>query len=150
MEPPVDILLFGDQTGDYPVVFRNILHVKDDVFLKAFFERTTLALRDELSHQPSYIQKQIPTFSSIIDLVTRYAEPHNSRSNALESALTCISQLACFFRSVFPMQRYPNADQLQLPKPEYRRLSSGLTDSCSRLMYRLAGCRCCRLLLQLG
>ena len=150
MEPPVDILLFGDQTGDYLVVFRNILHVKDDVFLKAFFERTTLALRDELSHQPSYIQKQIPTFSSIIDLVTRYAEPSNPRSNALESALTCISQLASFFRSALLVQRFLKADLLQLPKPEFRRLSSSLTDPCSRLMYGLASCCCCRLLLQLG
>ena len=52
MEPPVDILLFGDQTGDHSAVFRNVLQAKDDVFLTAFLQKTYLALRREVTLQP--------------------------------------------------------------------------------------------------
>ena len=98
MEPPLDVLLFGDQTGDYSTVFRNISHVKDQIPFRDFLSKAYLALREEVSLQPDSIQKNIPTFNSIIDLVRRYAEPTSPKSNALDSALTTISQLACFFR----------------------------------------------------
>ncbi|KAG8527337.1 Type I Iterative PKS [Bacidia gigantensis] len=97
MEPPIDILIFGDQTGDYNAVFRNIFQAKDDVLLSAFLGKAYKALRHEVPRQPSTIQDNIPSFSSINDLVGRYAEPGRAKSNALESALTCASQLACFF-----------------------------------------------------
>ena len=97
MESPLDVLLFGDQTGDYVAIFRSLLQNNDDVYLKAFLDKIYITLREEVSLQPLSIREQFPGFSSIPDLVARYAEPDVSKSNALESALTCISQLACFF-----------------------------------------------------
>ena len=100
MDHPLDILLFGDQTGDYISIFRSLLQNNDDVYLKAFLDKIYLTLREEVSLQPLSSRDQIPGFSSISDLVARYAEPDVSKSNAVESALTCISQLACFFRYI--------------------------------------------------
>ena len=98
MAVPLDILFFGDQTGDHFTSFQHALHVKDDVLLTAFFEKCYLTLRHEVAQQSLSVREQIPCFSSIGDLVSRYAEPNVCESNVLESTLTCISQLACFFR----------------------------------------------------
>ena len=101
-ESALDIILFGDQTGDYTAVFHSLLQNVDDVYLKAFFDKIYITLREEVSQQPLSIREQIPGFTSIPDLVARYGEPNVAKSNAIESALTCISQLACFFMYVLP------------------------------------------------
>ena len=109
-ESPLDILLFGDQTGDYTAVFRSLLQNVDDVYLKAFLDKIYLTLREEVFQQPLSFREQIPGFTSIIDLVARYAEPDVAKSNAIESALTCISQVACFFMFVLPLSNRPSTN----------------------------------------
>lgn len=96
MEDSVHILLFGDQTGDYRSIFRQVLHVKDNTFLTSFFEKAYSALRDEVAQQPRAVRDQIPGFTSITDLVARYSDSTEAKSSPLESALTCVSQIACF------------------------------------------------------
>lgn len=110
-EDSLHILLFGDQTGDYGKIFRQLLHIKENTVLTSFFEKAYSALRDEVSQQPRVVRDQIPGFSSIADLVTRYAESTAPRSNPLESALTCISQIACFIWQV-TQQRFSKSKQI--------------------------------------
>lgn len=100
MESPLDILLFGDQTGDFITIFQNLKPGRDNVYLEAFLDRSYVVLRHEVSRQPPSVKEKIPGFDSLSDLVARYAEPGASKCNALESALTCVSHLACFFRLV--------------------------------------------------
>lgn len=99
-EEPLHILLFGDQTGDYVKILSQLLHIKENTVLTSFFEKAYYALRDEVSQQPRAVRDQISGFSSIADLVARYSESTAARSNPLESALTCISHIACFIWQV--------------------------------------------------
>ena len=99
-QEPLHILIFGDQTGDYGKIFSQLMHIKENTVLTSFFEKAYSALRDEVSQQPRVVRDQIPGFSSIADLLARYSESTAARSNPLESALTCISQIACFIWQV--------------------------------------------------
>ena len=96
MEDSLHIVLFGDQTGDCRSIFRQVLHIKDNTFLTSFFEKAYSALRDEVAQQPRAVRDQVSGFTSITDLVARYSDSTDAKSNPLESALTCISQIACF------------------------------------------------------
>ena len=97
MTESTSILLFGDQTGDYGTTFRGVLRIKDNPLLSAFLDRSYFALQQELANQPLSVREQSTNFSSIADLVARYADSEKPRSNALESALTYISQISSFF-----------------------------------------------------
>ena len=97
MSEATSILLFGDQTGDFRATFGRVLQIKDNPLLTAFFDQSYSALRHEVAKQPRSVRDRTIGFSSIPDLVARYADSDLPRSNALESALTYISQIACFF-----------------------------------------------------
>ena len=97
MTESTSILLFGDQTGDYGTTFRGVLRIKDNPLLSAFLDRSYFVLQQELANQPLSVREQTTGFSSIADLVARYADSDKPRSNALESTLTYISQISSFF-----------------------------------------------------
>lgn len=90
------VLLFGDQTGDYHKIFRQVLHLKGNAILTSFLEKAYSALRDEVAQQPRAFREHTTDFTSIADLVTRYEESNARKNNALESALTFLSQISCF------------------------------------------------------
>lgn len=92
----MQILLFGDQTGDYRTILRQIIHINENEILTSFLEKAYAALRDEVAQQPRVVRDQITGFSSISDLVARYEDSNTERSNALESVLTYLSQISCF------------------------------------------------------
>lgn len=98
MNGTTSILLFGDQTGDYRTTLDRVLRIRDNPLLTAFFDRSYAALRQEVAKQPRSVRNNTTGFTSVADLVARYAEPALPKSNALESALTYISQIACFLR----------------------------------------------------
>ena len=93
----VRVLLFGDQTGDFRPILRSVSQEKDNPLLQAFLERSYAALRLEVARESRPERELITGFTSISDLAARYGESEGPISNAVESALTCISQLACFF-----------------------------------------------------
>lgn len=97
MTEPTSILLFGDQTGDYRKTFRRVLQIKENPLLTAFLDRSYSVLRQEVANQPRLVRERTTGFTSIADLVARYAHSEKPRCNAFESALTYISQIACFF-----------------------------------------------------
>lgn len=105
-EDSINLLLFGDQTGDYRSIFRQVLHIKENTLLTSFFEKAYSALRDEVAKQPRAVREQVSGFTSIADLVARYSDSTDARSNPLESALTCISQIACFIWYVSSLGKF--------------------------------------------
>lgn len=94
-EKTMRILLFGDQTGDYRSTLHQIVQVKGNVALVSFFEKAYSTLREEVAQQPRAVREKLPDFTSIADLVDRYAA-QPGKNNAIESVLTYISQISCF------------------------------------------------------
>lgn len=92
-----EILLFGDETGDFREPLDKLCERRKGVVFLHFIERLHDTLRDEIHKQPRHVQKQIPPFTDIPDLVKRYIES-GSRNPILESTLTCICQLASVMR----------------------------------------------------
>ena len=94
MEPSSQIFIFGDQTNASDTELRQLLHVKDNIVLRSFFERTTYALRVKIAQLPAMKQEKFPRFTTLLDLLARRRELGDNP--ALELALLCITQLACF------------------------------------------------------
>lgn len=87
------LLVFGDQAASFAPGLRRLLQVKNNNALVSFFERTQLALRQEIARLPVLERKLFPRFANIHELLHRYQE--DGSHPALESALTCLYQLAC-------------------------------------------------------
>ncbi|CAF9907651.1 MAG: hypothetical protein HETSPECPRED_007202 [Heterodermia speciosa] len=91
------ILLFGDQSSDTRSYLRNqLLTGRTNPLLCLFFDRVTLALRQEISELSPLERRHIPTFSSIDELADR-SRPQVKTHPGIDSALLCISQLAHYF-----------------------------------------------------
>lgn len=90
------VYLFGDQTGEFEPGLRCLLQTKDNSFLASFFEKCFHALRHEISRLPPSDREIFPRFTSIVHLLAQYRR--TAPNPALESALTCIYQLAAFIR----------------------------------------------------
>ena len=97
MSPKMNILLFGNQGGDYHSNLRNKLHQKNNPVLTSFLERTNAALREEISQQPRLVRETMPQFSTLSDLVEWLNDPQVSNP-AIESAICCVCQIACLIR----------------------------------------------------
>ena len=91
------VLLFGDQSSDTRPYLRNqLLTGRTNPLLCLFFDRVTLALRQEVSELSPLERRHIPTFSSIDELADR-SRPQVKTHPGIDSALLCISQLAHYF-----------------------------------------------------
>ena len=93
-DEPNQIFLFGDQTNSFDAGIRQLSQHKDNAFLVSFFERCHFALRSEIGRLPASQRDAFPRFTSILDLLARYKK--SGVNPALEGALTCIHQVACF------------------------------------------------------
>ncbi|KAE8371763.1 beta-ketoacyl synthase [Aspergillus bertholletiae] len=108
LEERNQIIVFGDLTCDSVAGLRALLAVKDNPLLVSFFERVIFVLRQKIGLLP-FSQRQhfvrFTTFEELIARVQRSTCPHP----ALEKALACTYQLACFIRQyTSPGQRYPS------------------------------------------
>lgn len=95
--------LFGDQMTGFDGGLRRLFQIQDNPLLSSFFERTHHALRLEIGQLSLAERAFFPRFTSISDLLARYRDSGNNP--ALESAFTCIHQLACFIRQVTALQQ---------------------------------------------
>lgn len=93
------IYLFGDQTHDFVPGLRQLLRTNDSPLLSAFFDKTHLALRQEIAQQSRQTQELLPRFSNIKDLFAAY-KPGHEAAPILASTLTTIYQLGSFIRYV--------------------------------------------------
>ena len=97
MSLKMNIFLFGDQAANYSSNLVGKLRQKDTPVLTSFLEKVNVALKEEISQQPGLVQKTIPNFSTLLDLVEWFGK--SSVSNpAIESAICTICQIACLIR----------------------------------------------------
>jgi hypothetical protein len=90
----MDVLIFGDQTADVQSFLRKALG-KQNPLLQSFFRRTCAMLQDEAANLTYRTRSQIPVFSDLARLVDDYYRGE-IRAASLESAFTCLAQLAHF------------------------------------------------------
>lgn len=96
MSALMQVLLFEDQTNDFDAGLRRLSQCKDNELLISFLERCHYVLRLEIGRLPMAERELFPRFTSLLDLLARYRKSANNP--ALEDALTCIHQIACFIR----------------------------------------------------
>lgn len=98
--PPVDgttqchIFLFGDLTLAFEQDLRQLLHVKDNASLLAFFDHVAGAFRHEFSLLPAREQEWLPRFTTLIDLLANLDGTEGAP--ATRFALFCLHQLGRF------------------------------------------------------
>ncbi|KAI0452381.1 polyketide synthase for naphthopyrone YWA1 [Xylaria acuta] len=91
------ICLFGDQTNDFVPGLRRLLRVRDSPLLCSFFEKTHLALRQEITQQSRGIRESLPRFSNTSDLFAAYLADRTS-DPVLAVTLSTVYQLGSFIR----------------------------------------------------
>lgn len=94
------VLLFGDETGHFREPLQKLCERQKGVIFLHFIERVNEVLRDEVRRQPRHVEKQIPPFTDVLDLVKKYQDS-GSRNPILETTLACICQLGSVIRCVF-------------------------------------------------
>ena len=92
----VPLIFFGDNIADLPGDLRRIRRSQNEtVLLKSFLEQASSMLRAEIRSQPREVRYQIPSFTSILDLIERLevvGMPHRG----IKNALTFVCHLANF------------------------------------------------------
>lgn len=91
----MDIIVCGDQTVDVCPFLAQVLVKKRTPLLQTFFQRIRIVFQEETSFLPWDQRTQIPHFSSMRSLVDEYYR-RGVRIPSLESAFTCLAQLAHF------------------------------------------------------
>lgn len=100
MTEPFQVLLFGDETGDFREPLQKLCERQKGIHFLHLINRLNEVLRDEIRRQPRSVKKYIPPFTDILDLVKQYRDSL-SRNQILETTLTCIYQLGAVIRCVF-------------------------------------------------
>ncbi|KAK3938759.1 hypothetical protein QBC46DRAFT_439652 [Diplogelasinospora grovesii] len=109
-----EIVLFGDLTCDYTAGLRSLAAVKENPLLSSFFERVTFGLRQEIGLLPAGERTRFAGFITFHELVAR-VQQKPSVHPALEKALACTYQLACFINHyTSPGKRYPSPQNASL------------------------------------
>lgn len=97
MAEAFQVLLFGDETGDFQDPLRKLCERQKGVLFLHFIDRLNQVLHDELRQHPRHAKKQIPPFTDVLDLVKQYQDSA-SRNQILETTLACICQLGSIIR----------------------------------------------------
>lgn len=100
MSGAFEVLLFGDETGDFREPLQKLLERQRGVAFLHFIQKTNEALRDEVRRQPNHVKRQIPPFTDVFELLRQYQESA-SRNQILETTFACVCQLGSIIRCVF-------------------------------------------------
>lgn len=96
MDQHTHIYLFGDQAFDFSAELWTLLLPSGDPILTTFLDGAFNALRAEVGELSQAQRAPFRRFSSLHDLIALRHE--NLLHPALEQALSCAYQLACFIR----------------------------------------------------
>ncbi|KAL9114954.1 MAG: hypothetical protein Q9227_001197 [Pyrenula ochraceoflavens] len=91
-----EILLFGDETGDFREPLQKLLERQRGVAFSHFIQKTNEALREEVRRQPRHVKEQIPPFTDVFELLQRYQD--SARNQILETTFACVCQLGSIIR----------------------------------------------------
>ncbi|KAF1920326.1 hypothetical protein BDU57DRAFT_525429 [Ampelomyces quisqualis] len=89
----MNVLIFGDQTGDQYPLLRKACTWKNNAALTTFLDRISVVIRDEVQRLPRAQRDQIPDFLTTWDLVEAYYSK-GLKVPQLESCMITIAQLA--------------------------------------------------------
>lgn len=94
MADKIAFLLFGDQSLDTHAFIAKFCRCGNPSILsKAFLERASCALREEVDRLPKFKRANIPTFRTLYQLNQKY-HAQSIKHPGIDSALLCIAQLA--------------------------------------------------------
>ena len=96
MAPNTRIFLFGDQTFDFVPKLRQLLPIKDNPILTAFFEQAHYVVRAQMIQTLDPQEHKASRTSNLAQMVQKYTE--GKLSPAFQTALSCICQLGYFMR----------------------------------------------------
>ncbi|KAL4781318.1 beta-ketoacyl synthase [Aspergillus varians] len=115
MADKTQIILFGDLTCDPVAGLRSLVCIKDNPLLTSFFERVAFLLRAEIGSLP-YLQRdgsiRFTHFAELLHKTQKWTtRPHP----AMEKALVCAYQLACFINHYSATNHpYPSSQETRL------------------------------------
>ncbi|CAG8244814.1 unnamed protein product [Penicillium olsonii] len=95
------IILFGDQTEDFGSL-RRLLSPNRAPLLETFLNNAVRGLRSEIASLPLQDRQQYPYFPTVASLLD-WRSRQQKAYPAIDSALTCINQLAQFIEQVPPL-----------------------------------------------
>jgi hypothetical protein len=94
MADKMAFLLFGDESLDtHGFLAEFCREGKPSILAKAFLERASLALKEEVEGLGKTERQHIPTFRTLYQLNEKY-HAQSIRHPGIDSALLCITQLA--------------------------------------------------------
>lgn len=100
MTDKTQIILFGDLTCDSVAGLCSLVRIKENALLTSFFERVAFALRTEIGSLPYFQRDSCVQFNTFAELLRKTQKSTTRPHPAIEKALVCAYQLACFIKSV--------------------------------------------------
>ena len=100
MAAEFQVLLFGDETGDFRGPLQKLCERQHGILFSRFIDGLNVVLHDEACRQRRHVKNQVPRFSDIFDLVKQYQDSA-SHNQILKTPLSCIFQLGSVIRCVF-------------------------------------------------
>lgn len=95
--PPIrTIVVFGDLTCNFQRDLQQLLHIKDNHNLVAFFTRVSRAFRNECASLSQQEQEWIPRFTDLVDLLDNIER--SKGASAVRFALLSVYQIGRFIR----------------------------------------------------
>jgi noranthrone synthase len=90
------LFLFGDQTYDFVPKLRELLPIKDNPILTAFFEQAHFVVRAQMIQALTPQEHKAARTSDLAQMLQKYVD--GNLNPAFQTALSCICQLGCFIR----------------------------------------------------
>lgn len=97
MAEHLKICIFGDQTCDLRSHMKDLFRIRDNPAVEDFLVKAYNAVRKEIYKLPPEVRDDLPRFTGINDLIL-YNQGCGRRCVALDTAVTCIYQLATFIK----------------------------------------------------
>lgn len=99
MAAEFQVLLFGDETGDFRGPLQKLCERQHGILFSRFMDGLNVVLHDEACRQRRHVKKQIPPFRDVFDLVKQHQDSA-SQNQILKTPLSCIFQLGSVIRWV--------------------------------------------------
>jgi hypothetical protein len=97
MAAEFQLLLFGDETGDFRGPLQELCENQHGTLFSRFIDDLNVLLHDEVCRQRRHVKEQIPPFTDVLDLV-RKCQDSDRQSQVLKTPLLCIFQLGRVIR----------------------------------------------------
>jgi noranthrone synthase len=88
------LFLFGDQTYDFVPKLRELLAIKDNPILTAFFEQAHFVVRAQMIQSLNPQEHKEARTADLAHMVQKYVD--GKLNSAFQTALSCICQLGSF------------------------------------------------------